>query len=486
MSTTGETPDKTVVQAVPTPANPAHEHNGPDAERMKALTSQLDVAITKLEESKGEDRARYDEAMKAVSDLTTDLDALKTAEEGRAREAEIAKAVSDAQEAKAEIQSFIKAEGRAKVGGNLMPQTQNRKGSFLAGVMLSRSPDAEEQAYGKALLRDMGVRHGGAPADAVRMDAIQVSGGADVGKATLGTSDGTGQYIVPNNVVDEFIRPALFSSSVGQIVTNINGVTSNGVDIPFRNWEQNVTSRATIAAFGTTKENVNLVYDGYTATMYTLARIYDIGKQFARQSQGAAEQDVLTELADGFARGRDYYTIRGSGSSEPYGLLTALDNAGGVFTTAFSAAATLAGSVATAIATAAGTLGDRNADEGLSALMDASEWWLMLRQGANDAGFYFNPAQGPTAINVPPGTLVSPFGIPVYKSTNMEDVHMIVGNFSRLKVYHGENFRIDSSDVANTRWDQNLIGFRGEEEIALDARAAVYAGYFELVEDITP
>jgi len=105
---------------------------------------------------------------------------------------------------------------------------------------------------------------------------------------------------------------------------------------------------------------------------------------------------------------------------------------------------------------------------------------------ADEAGFYFNPAQGPTAINVPPGTLVSPFGIPVYKSSNVEDTHMIVGDFSKLKVYYGESFRVDSSDVAGTRWDTNLIGFRGEQEMGLDARPAVYAGHFALVEDITP
>ena len=219
---------------------------------------------------------------------------------------------------------------------------------------------------------------------------------------------------------------------------------------------------------------------------YTLARIYDIGRQFARQSQGAAEQDVLTELADGFARGRDYYTIRGSGSSEPYGLLTALDAAANRYDSTFTAAATLAGSVASAIATAAGDLGTRNADDGLSALMDATSYWLMLRQGADEAGFYFNPSQGPTAINVPPGTLVSPFGVPVYKTTNMTTDEMIVGDFSKLKVFHGENFRIDSSDVAGTRWDTNLIGFRGEEELGLDARPAVYSGHFQLVEDIVP
>ena len=57
---------------------------------------------------------------------------------------------------------------------------------------------------------------------------------------------------------------------------------------------------ATVIAWGDTKENVNLVYNGYTATMYTLARIYDISNQFLRHSQGAAEQDVLLRKMDAF------------------------------------------------------------------------------------------------------------------------------------------------------------------------------------------
>ena len=39
---------------------------------------------------------------------------------------------------------------------------------------------------------------------------------------------------------------------------------------------------------------------------------------------------------------------------------------------------------------------------------------------------------------------------------------------------------------AGTRWDTNLTGFRGEEEMGFDARPAVYAGYFQAITDIVP
>jgi hypothetical protein len=62
---------------------------------------------------------------------------------------------------------------------------------------------------------------------------------------------------------------------------------------------------------------------------------------------------------------------------------------------------------------------------------------------------------------------------------------LVVGDFRRLKGYESA-VRIDSSDQAGSRWDTNLTGFRGEIELGLDARPAVYAGYFQYVADIVP
>jgi len=45
---------------------------------------------------------------------------------------------------------------------------------------------------------------------------------------------------------------------------------------------------------------------------------------------------------------------------------------------------------------------------------------------------------------------------------------------------------VDTSDIAGTRWDYNVTGFRGEMEMAFDARPAVFAGYAQLITDIIP
>ncbi len=61
-----------------------------------------------------------------------------------------------------------------------------------------------------------------------------------------------------------------------------------------------------------------------------------------------------------------------------------------------------------------------------------------------------------------------------------------VGEWSALKIYLGQNYRVDSSDVTGTRWDTNETGFRGEEELAFDARPAVFAGALRKVTTAVP
>ena len=57
----------------------------------------------------------------------------------------------------------------------------------------------------------------------------------------------------------------------------------------------------------------------------------------------------------------------------------------------------------------------------------------------------------------------------------------IGGEWDALKLYRGMEFRIDTTDVAGDRWDKNLIGFRGEEEIGFHAGSAVATGHMQLI-----
>ncbi len=344
-------------------------------------------------------------------------------------------------------------------------------GAFLSAVAAARSHDHDEQAAGKARLEELSRYQA---EDEVRTFS----------KATLGTTDATGGWIIPNAIVDEMTKVAQFRNPYRSLVTVVPGITAPSVDIPFRS---TAPTRAVIAAWGTEKQNLDLAYNAYSASVWTLARIHDVSNQMLRKSAGAAERDVMSELAHAFALGEAYYIVNGAGTTEPYGLKTALTNAPATFTSSFSpSATTLAGSIAKAIATAAGALVARNRRPE-AVVMSATAYAELLSQGTDSAGFFLSGISGPQSVpGFAPGTLVSPWGIPVIPDSQFAADDMIVGEWSALKLYLGQGYRVDSSDVAGTRFDYNLTGFRAEMEMALDARPAVYAGAFQLIEDILP
>lgn len=481
-------------------------NDNPDAdlaEKIGTFVSQLGSIADEMAKAKNEDTARYNELHTEAERISSELAPLKEKFETEKRDTD-AKALSD------EVSEWREYVARSTSKAHYMGQqgpthrsTEFPKGKFLFAVHEANGRDYERQTAGKAMLAEM-ASAAPDPLDDWFQAADSNTGGLGKaytyenswGKATLGTTDPTGGWIIPNAIVDTFIKPAQITDIYRQICTVVDGVTAFAVDIPFRSAVRN---RAVIAAFGATKENVDLAYNGYTATMYTLARIHDVSNQFLRQSSGAAEQDIMQELAAAFAQGEAFYIREGTGTSQPFGYTPALTNGPAAFRTAFTpSATTLAGSIASAIALDAGVLAGRgvhNGGGGIAAVLSATSYWLMISQGTDTAGFFFNPSGGPTAINAPAGTLISPFGIPVYAdadadldsagSTTVTD-NLVVGDWKQFKVYFGQSYRVDSSDQAGTRWDTNLTGFRGEEEMGFDARPAVYAGYFQLNTDITP
>lgn len=472
--TGGASPDQTTAQAI-----------GTMAHRLEEIANDMGKA-------KDEDTARYQSLKEEQIKVAADLSALKAKHDADIREEETKAAIETAREWRERLErGDVREPSKARLIGSGVgrPQTYD-KGSFLYAVHEAGARDTERQAEGKAILGSLADRFGAQLADGTKAATMQSAWG----KSTLGDTNAAGGWIIPNAIVDEFITPATVDNIYRTLCTVVPGVTAYAVDIPFRSGTR---TAASIAAFGATKENLDLAYNGYTATMYTLARIYDIGNQFLRQSRGAAEQDVLSELAAAFAQGEANYIREGTGSSQPFGYTSALTNGPASFRSSFSpSATTLAGSIAASIATAAGALAGRGVGSngrGLSAVLSASSYWTMLAQGTDTAGFFFNPAAGPTAINAPAGVLVSPFGIPVYpdaaadlQGTAAVIDNLVVGNWKKFKVYFGESYRVDSSDQAGTRWDTNLTGFRGEEEMGFDARPAVYAGHFQAITDIVP
>lgn len=338
--------------------------------------------------------------------------------------------------------------------------------------------DFDSIQRGKAALASLGAQWWGVP---------------EASKATLGATGATGGYVLPNNLVDTLIKPNVQQAIYQNLVTVRTGVAVRGVDLPFRT---GAPTRMQFQDWGSTKENVNEAYGSYTATLATMARIYDIGKQYARFSAGSAERDVIDELGKAAILGENYYILAGAGtgavgSGDPtLGVYTLLNQQFGNYTTAFTASSsTVAGSAAAGLAKAFQALASRSRYPD-AVVTDAITYWTIFSQGSDNAGFWMSELLG-AGFQISPDNSLKWRGVPILFDSNFNTNSgttkaAIAGEWNTLKLFRGMEFRIDTSDVANTRWDQNLIGFRGEEEIGINAAPAVLVGAFQLITGLIP
>jgi HK97 family phage major capsid protein len=402
-------------------------------------------------------------------------------EESKRLAAEMAKVDAERKEvaAKAEHAELVKFMEQLKTDADRRPSkaasigsttgdAPTDAGNYFSLVAKAHSRDYEEQQAAKAALNSIGSRWAEVPGE---------SKGSL--KATLGSTDGTGGYLIPNAVVSALIEQGAEINPMRQLLTVVNGIRGTSVEVPT---EGLAPTRAGIIAWGDTKTNVNLTVNSYTATLYTLAVIADVSNQLLRHSEGAAEQLVRSSLSRRIAMAEQYYILNGAGTTEPKGILTSIGTTGTWVTAHTASATTLAGSVAVAIAHAAGAVAGRNRTPS-GALLHPTGYWQMVAEGTDSAGFFFAPATGPEGIR--PGTLMSPFGVPIYQSSQMPVDDLLVGDFRSAQLFVGDDFRVDVSSEAGDRWDKNLTGFRAEEEIGFNADPYVVSGFFERVTDIT-
>jgi HK97 family phage major capsid protein len=431
-------------------------------ESFEELTQKLREAVSVMEESKDSDRDKWAKADADRTAIAEQLQSIKERIDAEERDKATAKAVDD-------MNAFLAAQRTASkaslLGSPSEPANRDAELFFVNVAKASNSRNPWEQAQGKAALETLDSRYANPDPAA---------------KATLGDSDAAGGYLVPNNMVADIERTKANVNIYRRLMTVVTGVTGDAIDVPFTN----AASRATVVARGATKPNQNLVIGNYTATLYTLAKIYDVANQLLRHSAGAAEQEVRQALAESIAEGEAYYILNGSGTSEPKGILTSIGTSGAYVTSFTASATTLAGSIASAIATAAGGVAGRNwSPDG--AVVHSTAFWTAAAQGTDSAGFFYSPAGGPGSINPMNGTLTY-FGMAVQGDSNMPADDLLVGQFRGAKFYANEAFRVDVSTEAGDRWDKNLTGFRGEEEFAFNADPYVLAGRFQRILDILP
>ena len=353
--------------------------------------------------------------------------------------------------------------------------------------------DQERVAWGKAKLQDLGVMdfREGVPDRSVAYYTIE-----DGGKATLGTTGATGGYVLPNNLVDDVVKPgvqaAVYTAGPNPLVTVIPGVAVRGVDMPFRT---GAPSRLLPQDWGAVKENVNEAYGTYTATLATFARIYDVSKQYLRFSAGSAERDIVDELTKAQWLAENYAVIAGPGTGtvgtgDPtLGVYTALNAQFGAFTTAHTgSSSTIAGSrgggvhqgVHGPVHPAADPDRHRHRRHDLlDGLLTGVGHGRLLDVGV--PGRASTSDRTTRSDGAARRSTTTPTSAPTRPPRSPSRA-----NGRRAKFYRGMEFRVDSTDVAGERWDRNLVGFRGELEFGFNAMPAVITGAFQLVTGVIP
>jgi HK97 family phage major capsid protein len=298
-------------------------------------------------------------------------------------------------------------------------------------------------------------------------------------KAVLGTSVATGQAVVPNNFVASLVEQIALVNPYRRLFSVIDGVTGAGVDVPYEITA--VTAALLQGAYGSNKDVRDFSFGRATATLYTIAQIADIGNQLLRQSNGAAERSARRRLAGSIGMLEAQYVTNGSGSSQPLGFFPAIAAFGdpAAFRTALSSE-----SRAAAIGRGLSALEARGRmTDSLVTVMHPTDFWELATETlgtSGSGGWVYDPATG--AAGNPP--INSSWGVPIVRDPNWPAAKVgtaLIIDKSEVEMFTGQEYRIDVSSEAGNRFDQNVTGFRAEEEFGFNAEPYVRTGAVQQV-----
>ncbi len=297
-------------------------------------------------------------------------------------------------------------------------------------------------------------------------------------KAVLGTSSATGTAIIPNNFVTGLVDQIAVSNIYRGLFNVVTGVTGAGVDIPYEVTQ--ITAALLQGAYGSNKDIRDFSFGRATATLYTIAQIADIGNQLLRQSNGAAEAAARRRLGKSIGILESTFITNGSGSSQPLGFFPAIGAYGdpAAFRTALSSEPRLA-----AMGRGIAALETRGIPrDNLVIVMSPTDFWETAVEGLSSytGGWAVDPAGG-AAANPP---ITSAWGVPLYSDPNWPSAKVgtaLIIERSDVEMYVGDEYRIDVSSEAGTRFDQNITGFRAEEEFGFNAEPYVRTGRVQQV-----
>lgn len=298
-------------------------------------------------------------------------------------------------------------------------------------------------------------------------------------KAVLGTSVATGTAVIPNNFVSGLVEQ-IAANNIYRDLFNVNtGVSGAGVDIPYEITA--ITAALLQGAYGSNKDIRDFQFARATATLYTIAQIADIGNQLLRQSNGAAEAAARRRLGKSIGILEATYITNGTGSSQPLGFFQAFLAYGdpAAFKTTLSSEPRLA-----ALGRGIAALETRGIPrDNLVMVMSPTDFWETAVEGLGTSyagGWAVDPAGG-AAANPP---ITSAWGVPLRSDPNWPAAQVgtaLIIERSDVEIFTGQEYRIDVSSEAGTRFDQNITGFRAEEEFAFNAEPYVRTGRVQKV-----
>ena len=292
-------------------------------------------------------------------------------------------------------------------------------------------------------------------------------------KSVLGTSVATGLAVVPNNFVSD-VATQIGTLSPWRNIINFETIsTGAGVDIPYE--ITGIAAALLQGAYGSNKDVRDFQFGEATATLYEVAQIADVGNQLLRQSGGAAERVVRRRLAASFAMTESNWITNGSGSSQPLGFLPAILAFGDV--AAFKTTLSSEPRAAT-IGRALGALESRGR-QATAVVLSPANYWSMAVEGLGTSyagGWALDPTQ--PAEGRPVASL---WGVPIYRCADLPSGTGLAGDFSEATAWLGDELRIDVSSEAGSRFDQNITGFRAEEEFGFNAEPYVRTGQIQKI-----
>lgn len=298
-------------------------------------------------------------------------------------------------------------------------------------------------------------------------------------KSVLGTSTATGQAIIPSNFVTDLVT-ALGRTNVYRDLFTVNtGVQGAGVNIPYE--VTAIEAALKQGAYGSNKDVRDFSFGSATATLYTIAQIADIGNQLLRQSNGSAERAARRRLATSIGQAEAQWINNGSGSSQPLGFFQAFLDYGdpaGFKTTLSSEPRAAALGRGIAALEARGVSRDN-----LVIITNVTDFWEISVEGLGSSyagGWAIDPAGG-AAANPP---VTSLWGVPLRSDPYWPAAQAgtaLVLDRAEVDIFTGSEMRIDVSSEAGTRFDQNITGFRAEEDFAFNAEPYVRTGRVQKV-----